>query len=180
MINLTNKRVKIKGDRIYLRTLDEKNATQEYCGWLNNPEVNKYLETREASIANLKQYIKGKNEVPNCLFWGIFLKNTDKHIGNIKLEPINWGKKEAIMGILIGDKNYWGKGICTEVKKLLISNSFNKLNIEKISVGVLNDNIASIICNLKAGLKIDNFSPKADKRENALYDTITMSIKKND
>ena len=171
--------IMIKGKRIYLRELKEKDASQEYCNWLNDPIVNRYLETRSASIKELKEYIKEKSGNKNCLFWGIFLKNTDKHIGNIKLEPINWGKKEAIMGILIGDKNYWGKGICTEVKKLLISNSFNKLNIEKISVGVLNDNIASIICNLKAGLKIDNFSPKADKRENALYDTITMSIKKN-
>jgi len=176
---MENSTLVFEGKRIYLRELKEEDASQEYCNWLNDPIVNKYLETRSSSIKELKEYIKEKRGNKNCLFWGIFLKNTDKHIGNIKLEPINWEKKEAIMGILIGDKNFWRKGICTEVKKLLIKNAFDRLNIEKISVGVINDNIASIICNLKAGLKIDSFSQKAVKHENVLYDEITMSIEKN-
>lgn len=175
---MSNRDLVFEGKRIYLRELKEEDATQEYCDWLNDPIVNKYLETRNTSIKELEEYIKEKRENKNCLFWGIFLKNTNKHIGNIKLEPINWGKKEATMGILIGNKNFWGKGICTEVIKLLIKNAFDKLNIEKISVGVINDNIATIICNLKSGFKIDNFIPKAVKHENILYDGITMSIKK--
>jgi len=169
-----------EGKRIYLRELKEEDASQEYCNWLNNSIVNKYLETRSTSIKELKEYIKEKKENENCIFLGIFIKNSDKHIGNVKLEPIDWNDKKATLGILIGDKNYWGKGICTIVMKLITKYAFEKMSLEKIDLGVLSENRAAIICYLKSGFKIDNFSPKADKRENALYDTITMSIKKND
>lgn len=76
MINLNDKKIKIEGKRIYLRKLDEKDATQKYCSWLNDPEVNKYLETREATIEELRQYIKDKNKNPNCLFLEFFLRKT--------------------------------------------------------------------------------------------------------
>ena len=178
MINLTNKRVKIKGDRIYLRTLDEKNATQEYCGWLNNPEVNKYLETREASIANLKQYIKGKNEVPNCLFLGIFLKGNNKHIGNVKLEPIDLKAKKATFGILIGDKNCWGKGIGTEVTKIVMNYAFNDLGLEEVNLGVLSENKAAIKIYEKVGFYIEKKVKKGIQHGNKFYDKIVMKIRK--
>ena len=55
----------------------------------------------------MKQYIKEKRNKFDCLFLGIFLKDANKHIGNIKLEPIDFENKKATLGILIGDKNYW-------------------------------------------------------------------------
>ena len=42
------------------------------------------------------------------------IKTTDKHIGNIKLGPINWIHRYGDISLLIGDKDYWGKGIATE------------------------------------------------------------------
>jgi len=126
MKNLRNKKMKIEGRRIYLKTLTRKNATKEYCGWLNSPKVNQYLETRKATIAGLKKYIEEKNRNPNCLFLGIFFKENQKpcarnfvsvwgrHIGNIKLEPIDFEDRKATIGILIGNKDYWGRGIATE------------------------------------------------------------------
>jgi len=173
-----NENIIINGENIYLRELKEEDASQEYCIWLNDPIVNKYLETRRTSIKELKKYIKEKKENKICLFLGIFIKDTNKHIGNIKLEPINWNDKKATLGILIGDKKYWGKGICTVVMKLIIKYTFKQLGLEKIDLGVLSENRAAIVCYLKSGFKIDNFFPKAVKHENIFYDKITMSISK--
>ena len=175
---MKNRNLVFKGKRIYLRELKEEDASREYCNWLNDPMVNKYLETRSTSIKELKEYIEEKKENENCIFLGIFIKNTDKHIGNVKLEPIDWNDKKATLGILIGDKNYWGKGICTIATKLVTEYAFEKLGLKKIDLGVLSENKAAIVCYLKSGFKIDNFIPKAVKHENILYDKITMSIKK--
>ncbi|MBA7581776.1 hypothetical protein ES708_23687 [subsurface metagenome] len=171
-----NEGVLINGEDIYLRGLKGGDASQEYCNWLNDPIVNKYLETKEATIKGLKGYIKEKKEDKNCIFLGIFIKDLDKHIGNVKLEPIDWNNKKATLGILIGDKNYWGGGICTIVMKLVTEYAFEKLGLEKIGLSVLLENKVAIICYLKAGLKIDGFFPKAVKHGNVLYDKITMSI----
>lgn len=165
---MINKKIKIEGWRIYLKVLDEEKATQEYCDWLNDPEVNKYLETKEATIDELKQYIKDKNEDPNCLFLGIFLKENNKHIGNIKLEPIKFDDMRATMGILIGGKDYWGKGMGTEATKLLVDYAFNILGIREVNLGVISENKTAIRVYEKVGFKYENKTP----------DSVVMSIKR--
>ncbi len=162
----------------YLRELKEEDASQEYCNWLNDPEVNKFLETKKTTIEELKQYIKEKRENPDCLFLGIFLKDTNKHIGNIKLEPVDFENKKATLGILIGDKNYWGRGICTEAVKLLVDYVFENLNLEKVDLGVISENKAAINCYLKAGFKIKKIEQRAIKYDNRFYDKVIMEIEK--
>ncbi len=168
-----------KGTRIYLRELEEKDVSQEYCNWLNDPIVNKFLCAKSAKMEELKLYVKKRKQNPNCLFFGIFLINSNKHIGNVKLEPIDWTDKRATLGICIGDKNYWGKGICNKVMKLIIEGAFSKLELEKIDLAVSSENKAAIICYLKAGLRIDSCIPVTDKYENTLCYRIIMSRKKN-
>ena len=95
---------RIESNKIYLRTLDEKDATERYCDWLNDSSVNKYLETRKANINEIKNYILEKNNSCNCLFLGIFDKSNDVHVGNLKLEPIDFENNKATFSIMIGDK----------------------------------------------------------------------------
>ena len=168
LTNPKNTKTKIEGNRIYLRKLNEDDATQRYCDWLNDPEVNKYIETKRTSISELKQYIEKKNENPNCLFLGIFLKNNNRHIGNIKLEPIDFKKRNATLGILIGDKDYWGMGIGTEATKLLVDYAFKNLNLKEINLGVISENKAAIRAYKKVGFQVDKIKD----------DGIIMSIKK--
>ena len=167
MTNLENKNIEIEGRRIYLKVLDEKDATEEYCDWLNDPGVNKYLETKEATIDEVRRYIKDKNNDPNVLFLGIFLKKDSGHIGNIKLEPIDFNDKKATLGVLIGNKKYWGKGMGTEATKLLVDYAFNILDIREVNLGVISENIAAIRVYEKAGFKY----------ENKYRDGVIMSIK---
>ena len=147
--------MKIKGERIYFRTLTEKDASRRYCQWLNDPQVNQYLETKVATITGLKKYIKAKNKDPNCLFLGIFSKKNNQHIGNIKLEPLDFKKKKAFLGVLIGDKNYWGKGIGTEATKLIVDYCFYKLNLNKAEAAMIAENIGSFKIHEKLGFKVD-------------------------
>lgn len=51
----------IIGKRIYLKELCEDDASQQYCDWLNNPDVNKYMTTKKTTIEELKQYIGKRN-----------------------------------------------------------------------------------------------------------------------
>jgi len=143
-MNLINKKFKIEGNSIYLRVLGEKDATQKYCDWLNDPEVNKYLETKEATTEGLREYINEKNISSNCLFFGIFYRENDEHIGNLKLEPIDFDYKRATFGILMGDKRYWGMGIGTEATKLIVDWAFDILDLKEINLGVIAENKAAL------------------------------------
>ncbi len=170
--------IRIEGDRIYLKKLREDNATQEYCDWLNDSEVNIYLETKRATIEELKRYIRERENNKNCLFLGIFLKENNKHVGNIKLEPIDLSCKKTTLGILIGDKNYWGRGIGTEATKLVVNHAFNTLGLNDVNLGVISKNKSAIRVYEKVGFEVDKIEKKSDKYGGSYYG-ITMSINKN-
>ena len=82
----------IVSERLVLKTLDESNVGSKYLSWMNNDEVIKYLEIKHTppkSITDLVNFVNGINSDDKTLLLGIFLKENNLHIGNIKLGPIN-------------------------------------------------------------------------------------------
>lgn len=148
------KNIKITGQRIFLKKLKTSDATSKYCSWLNDPEVNKFLATKKATVFSLKQYIKEKNKKKDCLFLGIFFKKNKEHIGNIKLEPIDFKNEKAVLGIMIGEKKYWGKGLGAESIKLATDDAFKKLKLKEINLIVNSKNTTALRTYQKAGFII--------------------------
>lgn len=174
---MDKKLIQIKGDRILLKSLKKENATEEYCSWLNDPFVNKSLVTKGITIPELQQYIKVKNSSANCLFSGIFLKGSQKHIGTIKLEPIDFAKSKATLGILIGDKNYWGKGLGKESINLILNYAFKNLNLKEVNLGVSVENKRAINLFEKTGFKTDRIEKNLLDADGKLFNRIIMSVK---
>lgn len=172
----TNKIQRVVGPRVYLRALTLADASEEYCAWLNDPEVNEFLETRQSTIPDLQAYIQKQIDDPNSIFMGIFDKMTDTHIGNLKLQPIDWNKKKAIFGILLGDKQYWGRGIGTEATELIVSYAFDTLGLNEIELGVIAENKRAIRVYEKAGFEQVGVRKGAINHDGALYDDVVMRI----
>src|SRR3989338_402702 len=122
-----SKKLKLTGERIYLRIMEESDATEAYCSWLNDPKVNRFLVTKSSTINELRDYIAKKIGRSDILFLGIFLKDDDKHIGTITLRGIDLASGKATIAMMIGNKNYWGKGLIGEAMRLLIDYSFREL-----------------------------------------------------
>jgi len=139
--------------RILLRPIKISDVTTDYVKWLNSKKVNQFLESRfqHHTIQTLKNFLKKINQDENTFFYAIILKNNGKHIGNIKLGPINLKHKIGEIGIMIGDKKSWGQGYATEAINLLSNFSKNKLNLHKITAGSYANNIGSIKAFKNAG-----------------------------
>lgn len=102
---------KLETPRLSIVPISMNHISSNYVNWLNDEVVYKYLETRGGySIEMLNQYIKDMID-KNVYMWGIHLKNSNKHIGNIKIDPINQKNGFGEYGILIGDKEAWAKGM---------------------------------------------------------------------
>ena len=80
---------------------------------------------------------------------------------------------------MIGNKKYWGQGLCNESIKLLVNHTFNSLDLIEIRLGVISENIAAIISYLKSGFKIVGIDYNAIQYGCNAYDNIVMSIKNN-
>lgn len=154
----------LQGEQIFLRRLTEEDATQEYVDWMNDPEINQYLESRfyTQTIESTKAFIRSVTNDNNYQF-GIFFNEGGKHIGNIKIGSINHFHKYADIGFLIGDKSCWGRGIATEAIKLATDFAFNTLKLHKLWGGAYSPNIGSI----KAFLK-NNYQQEGIKKNQYL------------
>ncbi len=95
-------------NRLKIRKLAASNVGSEYVAWLNDPLVNQYLESRfqEHTLASTKEYVQLKANDESVLLAGIYWTDTGEHIGNIKLEPIDWHHQSAEIGILIGNQRF--------------------------------------------------------------------------
>lgn len=78
-------------------------------------------------------------------------KTNDLHIGNIKVDNFDWVSRTCELGVLLGDRTYWGKGIGTEVMQLTLHYAFEQLNIRKVMLAVYANNPAAIKLYEKVG-----------------------------
>ncbi|MDD5470208.1 MAG: GNAT family N-acetyltransferase [Candidatus Peribacteraceae bacterium] len=169
----------LQGSSVFLRALTEEDATPRYAAWLNDPEVNKYLETRSVTVDELRKFIREKNANPQVLLLGIFWGENHLHIGNIKLEPIDERKGCATMGILIGDRNYWGKGVATEAITLLADYAFSHWKIRSLDLGVITENFPAIRAYEKCGFKVERVNKGAIDHGGILFDQLRMRKRKS-
>lgn len=143
----------IVGKRLYLREVRLTDVAEKYYGWMNDPEINKYLETRfvPRSLDNIKDYVKQLDGKGDELFFAICVKEDKCHIGNIKLGPINWYHRSADISLLIGEKSQWGHGYAAEAISMITDFGFKRLNLNKLKAGSYEANKGSIKAFEKCG-----------------------------
>jgi len=141
---------------------------------MNDPEINQFMESRfkRCSINKLKHFITKIRNNSDYLLLAIVLKDKNRHIGNIKIGPINRVHGFADLGIMIGEKSFWGKGLATDALKLAVTYAFNELNLHKLSAGVYADNIGSIKAFKKSGFSVEGIR----KRQYLYRDNYTDSL----
>ncbi|HRZ78149.1 MAG TPA: GNAT family N-acetyltransferase, partial [Bacteroidales bacterium] len=130
----------LESPRLMYKPLGLGHCTDQYVGWLNDPEVYRYLETGgNYTLDMLRDYLEGV-ERTEILFWAIHLKENGKHIGNIKIDPVNWKHGFAEYGIMMGERAEWGKGYAHEATRRILDFCFQEVMLRKITLGVVEDN----------------------------------------
>ncbi|RYF89545.1 MAG: N-acetyltransferase [Chitinophagaceae bacterium] len=161
----------LESERLIYQPMAMHHATPTYLGWLNDEEVNKYLEVKkENTLEELQVYVQDALE-KKIFFWAIQLKSDGKHIGNIKIDPINYKHGTGEYGIMVGDKTEWGKGYAKEASQAIIDFCFNEMNLRKITLGVVEDNVAAVELYKKLGFTIEGTYKK-----HALYNGVYCNI----
>ena len=143
----------LEGEHIYLREVRLSDVNETYYRWMNDPEITRNIESRffPNSIETLKEFVGEIARNRECAFFAIILKDEKRHIGNIKIGPINFIHRFADVGILIGEKDCWGRGLGTETIRIISEYAFSKLNLNKLTAGCYDQNIGSIKAFKKAG-----------------------------
>lgn len=133
------------GETVYLRPLSLEDIDGNYACWLNDPEVNKGNSHHVFPYSRimLEEYVKSSFVAKDALPLAIIEKGGDVHIGNITLSSIDYINRRTDWGIIIGEKDYWGKGYSKEAAYLLLKHAFESLNMFRVYSGTTEKNIGA-------------------------------------
>ncbi len=166
----------LKGDNIYLRP-EELSDVPLLTRWINDREVTRFLTARfPINTLNEEEYVKNQGKDKDSLVLLIVLCKGDIPIGAIDLHKIDAVNRNAELGVMIGEKQYWGNGYGPEAIKLLLCHAFNSLNLHKISLCVYNPNKRAIKAYEKCGFTLDGTLPEEIFLDGEYHDAYVMSV----
>jgi len=150
------KDILIETERFLLKSLTQEDVNKRYLDWVNGPNKSKYIyySDQERSLDDLSAYVEDRLLDESVLFLGIFIRESGIHIGNIKYEPIDFQKGYAVMGILIGEETWKGKGVASEAIKESAIWLKRTRGIQQIILGVDVRNIDAIKAYQKCGFHL--------------------------
>lgn len=168
---ITKEQMSVGG--VLLRQIELSDCTPSYVSWLEDPEVNQYLETRwtEQTIESIQSFVQSQLDSENSILFAITLTDDGRHIGNIKLGPINSHHRYADISYFIGDKAMWGRGIATKVINLVCGFGIQNMNLHRIEAGTYAEAIGS-----QRALEKNGFTKEAVFRKQVLSNGNYMDV----
>lgn len=168
----------LEGDKIYLRAIAKSDVNQNYLNWLNDKDTTRGLASGlfPSTLMELEQFVERAIHNKDVVMFAICDKTNDQHIGNIKIDHFDWVSRTCELGLLIGDKNYWGKGIGFEACHLTLSYAFQTLNIRKVILAVYENNPAAIGLYKKLGFQLEGSLRQHVYDDGQYYDKHFMGL----
>ena len=136
----------IVGEKVDYYGIEEEDFTERLLRWRNDPEVTYFLfqgmlpSTRELLKEEYEHLIISKNDV----ILALVDRQTRTRIGITGYYDIDWIARHGELRILIGEKEFWGKGYGNEIMEVMYAFGFSRLNLNKVRSGVNIENKAAI------------------------------------
>jgi len=148
----------------------------------NDEEVMKWAgPDTHKTIDDTLLFIKSVTEASadgKIIFWAVQLKENNKIIGDISLQPDNKHKFASVGTFL--SKEYWQQGIMTEAMQPVLWFAFNKLNFNRIEAQIYSEHIASIKLYKKLGFKKEGLLRQNFLIDGAFKNSIMYSLLKKE
>jgi RimJ/RimL family protein N-acetyltransferase len=130
------------GTVVYLRALEKEDLTGSYFQWFNDQEVCRFNSHGRApnNMNKMESYLQRAYNDPSLAVFAIAYRENDAHVGNICLQGINLVDRSAEYAIVLGEKDYWGKGVAKEASDLILQHGFMTLNLHRIYCGTSEEN----------------------------------------
>lgn len=169
----------IVGEELDLCVLDKDRHMEKCLAWINDPDINNLLTTGRWPMNRPSE--EAWFDATNSDSVNLAIEKKDgTYIGNIGFHKINPLSRTAEIGIVIGEKNEWGKGYGSAAEKMLIAHGFQRLNLFKIYAAVFEENIGSLKAAQKAGMHIEGQLKNHIYANGRYQDVICLAIFRED
>ncbi len=160
----------LSGDNINIRLFKE--DFDLLNKWLEDDSSRWFLLSRSYSRdKTLKELIEDERNLLGI----IFLKDSTP-IGVMGYLDYDKNNHRAEMRKLIGEEKYRGKGYAKEATKLWIRYGINNLELKKIYLNTIENNIRNVTINKELGFEIEGILRKECLIDGTYYDLLRMSL----
>lgn len=140
---------RLDGRVVYLVPFAESHVHDPaYRGWLGDREVMKTVGRPEymASIpfAEIEAYARRLRESPDDMFFAVHLGEDDRFVGTAKAGHIDWRARVADIGVMIGARDQWARGLATDALATLCRSAFADLGMRRLVANIMAANPAMI------------------------------------
>jgi len=168
---------KLLGEKVSLGPIDINDA-EKWAEWLNDLSVSIPLGSEAYTSITVEEMKNDFNwfSKNNKHVFSIIDNESNNSIGRSIIFDIDHINRKAMLGLFIGEKEYWNKGYGRESLNLLLDYAFNLLNLNSMMLGVSSFNKRAIKCYESVGFKEIGRRRQARIIGNKYYDGILMDI----
>ena len=144
-----------KGVKVHIREKRETDIRNEYS-WRIDPELSRLDATRPMTMSyeDFFRYSREEMQFPNYRSKRLAVETLEGiHIGNIMYYDLDMRSRQAELGIMIGDKEYWSSGYGTDTVNTLLRHLFTTLELDKVYLHTLSWNYRAQASFNKSGFK---------------------------
>jgi RimJ/RimL family protein N-acetyltransferase len=169
----------IEGDRVALREL-RKNDIPMIHRWISDPEINRHIswgpfpQTLRSTERFVEAQLEGEDPLNRTLV--ISLREEGEDIGTTGCFNIDWRNRCAELAIVIGETTYLGRGYGREAVELLLTFSFDELDLHRIYLRVLDFNHRAIRTFRECGFVEEGRLRETLFRDGAYRDILIMAV----
>ena len=115
-----------------------------YLRWLQDYDVIKTINRpdylRPVSFVEVKEYCETLQRSHTDMFFAILDRKGDRFIGTLRVSQLNWRTRTADIGILIGERGAWGRGLGTDAISTMGRYLFERLGLRRLTAGLMSVN----------------------------------------
>jgi RimJ/RimL family protein N-acetyltransferase len=146
----------IKGQKAVLREKRASDADNDYA-WRCDPELSRYDATVPLKLSFREYMLYYTEQLQNPKEgrrWFAIDSLEGKHIGNCMYYDVDESRKHAKIGIIIGEREYWGKGYGADALNSLVSYIFAETDLDRVYLDTLDWNKRAQRCFQKCGFVV--------------------------
>lgn len=164
--------IRLVGPRVTLTPFMPEHLSQRYLDWLNDPEVNAYSRRKgmPSTIDDARRYMASLR--PDEIVLAILVG--DRHVGNVKLGPVDWENACADISILVGERDVWGKGVGAEAVYLVGRHLLKEVGLNRIYADSRNPAFLRLV--EKLGWRVEGVQRERLRVEDRFHDNTLVSL----
>ena len=151
--------------------------------WRRDPVVSdgigapKRFISLDVDVKWYEDYLTRRGNEVRC---AVCLAESGQLVGMVSLTRIDHVHRNAEYNAMVGERESHGRGIGTEATRAMIRHGFLDLNLHRIYVNILRENVASIRMCEKAGFREEGVIREGAYKNGRYHDLVLMGVLKSD